>query len=331
MQSHDQLGIPHEFVDNVALKERFPYMEYSTYGPPCPLDSENFGNANGVIDGALVISRAGYVSDTVLATQNLQRAAEALGATFRFRVGATDVLKSGGRVSGLRLTDGSEVSTPVVVNACGPWSSEFNKVAFAGDAPPDDSVVRTRPMRVEVSYPPAPPGLDVETNSCVVTDFDTGVYFRPATGGRICIGSIEPKCDPVNLLDSAEDFVEGFSDPWERQTYRAALRMPSLPIPNTAQGVSHMYDKSDDFTAIYDRTSLRGFYTAIGTSGNQFKNCGVVGQIMAPLIEASENGHDHDEQPLQVPLPITGETLDMSTFSRLRGKGSNMTTHSVLG
>ena len=30
-----------------------------------------------------------------------------------------------------------------------------------------------------------------------------------------------------------------------------------------------MYDVSDDWIPIYDRTDLDGFYVAIGTSGNQ--------------------------------------------------------------
>merc|ERR1711920_16853 len=110
----------------------------------------------------------------------------------------------------------------------------------------DDSRVRTRPMRVEVAYPPAPPEL-TEHNGCWMGDFDTGVYIRPATGGRVCIGSVEPECDPQHDLQSTAEFEDYFSEAWERQVYRAALRIPTLPVPNSAQGVSHMYDKSDDF------------------------------------------------------------------------------------
>merc|ERR1719440_1961927 len=125
------------------------------------------------------------------------------------------------------------------------------------------------------------------------------------------------------------DYEDCLSDPVERQTYRGALRIPSLPIPNSPSGVSHCYDKSDDFTAIYDKTSLPGYYTVIGTSGNQFKNCGVVGQLMAHLVETCENGHDHDADPVQFRLPITKEILNIGTFSRLRG--SVATSKGVLG
>jgi sarcosine oxidase subunit beta len=68
---------------------------------------------------------------------------------------------------------------------------------------------------------------------------------------------------------------------------------------------------------------------AIGTSGNQFKNAGVAGHMMAELIEAVEAGHDHDREPLQVTGRYTGHNLDLGTFSRNRqiNVNSSMTVH----
>lgn len=329
ISSHDTLGIPYEIIDNAAFQERFPWMDINTYGPPVPLASDEFGKVTGSMDGALMNPTTGYVSDTVLATQNLLRASEAHGGAFRFKTTVTAVLKSQGRVAGVQLSDGSEVSARVVINASGPWSMELNRLAFSGDAPADDSIVKTRPMRVEVAYPQAPPEIVPGRDDCWVGDFDTGVYFRTATAGRLCIGSIEPVCDDQHDLASVDEFEEGFGDPWQRQVYRAALRIPTLGVPNSASGVSHMYDKSDDFTPIYDKTALPGFYTAIGTSGNQFKNCGVVGQLMAHLVEACENGQDHDADPVQFQLPLTKEILNVGAFSRLRC--SLATSQGVLG
>ncbi|WP_176738103.1 FAD-dependent oxidoreductase [Micromonospora inyonensis] len=39
-----------------------------------------------------------------------------------------------------------------------------------------------------------------------------------------------------------------------------------------------------DRTPIYDRTEPEGYYLAIGTSDNQFKNAPAVGQMMTELI-----------------------------------------------
>ena len=84
-------------------------------------------------------------------------------------------------------------------------------------------------------------------------------------------------------------------------------------MPHERKGVVDLYDVSDDWIPIYDRTDLDGFYVAIGTSGNQFKNAGVAGHCMSELIEAVEAGHDHDTDPLVVNGRYTGLPIDMGT------------------
>ena len=62
---------------------------------------------------------------------------------------------------------------------------------------------------------------------------------------------------------------------------------------------------------------------AIGTSGNQFKNAGIAGSLMAQLIEAGGDSAgrvvDQDLKPLQLQMTRTGTgTVDTRAFSRLR-------------
>ena len=111
--------------------------------------------------------------------------------------------------------------------------------------------------------------------------------------------------------------------------HRAAQRIPTLPIPGRAQGVVDLYDVSDDWIPIYDRTDLDGFYVAIGTSGNQYKNAGSAAQMMGDLIEAVEAGHDHDSDPLVVKGRYSGVELDIGFFSRNRevNPNSSMSVH----
>ncbi|MBW2633758.1 MAG: FAD-binding oxidoreductase, partial [Deltaproteobacteria bacterium] len=73
-----------------------------------------------------------------------------------------------------------------------------------------------------------------------------------------------------------------------------------------------------------------GFYLAVGTSGNQYKNGPVIGQILSEIITACENGHDHDEDPVKIKLRKIDYTLNSGIFSRNREiiEGS---TFSVLG
>ena len=114
--------------------------------------------------------------------------------------------------------------------------------------------------------------------------------------------------------------------------YRASLRIPSLQIPNSKnqQYIVSTYDVSDDWIPIYDKSSLPGFYMAIGTSGNQFKNAPIVGEMMAHLITTSENGHDHDAKPVTFHLKNIDRTISMGFYSRKR-KVNQQSSFSVLG
>lgn len=111
---------------------------------------------------------------------------------------------------------------------------------------------------------------------------------------------------------------------------RAARRLPGLRVPNRARGVAGVYDVSDDWTPIYDRTELPGFYVAMGTSGNQFKNAPVAGRMMAALIDAVEAGADHDASPVQYKGTHTGLLIDLGAFSRKRDRNTG-TSGTVMG
>jgi sarcosine oxidase subunit beta len=141
------------------------------------------------------------------------------------------------------------------------------------------------------------------------------------------IGSEDPKCDPQEWVDP-DEFYAGkgpqgrnnqLSDAqWKAQCYRLGRRIPSLQVPNQPKGVCDLYDCSDDWIPIYDKSDLPGFYMAIGTSGNQYKNAPVVGHMMAELIEKCEKGFDHDKKPLQYMLPHIQRPINVGFFSRQR-------------
>ena len=113
------------------------------------------------------------------------------------------------------------------------------------------------------------------------------------------------------------------------KVYRLGLRLPSMPLPDSGntQGIVSLYDVTEDWVPIYDKSSLPGFYMAIGTSGNQFKMAPVVGKLMRAIIEAGPR--DIDVEPLLLPLERVGGTINSATFSRLRKKLE--TTGTVVG
>ena len=139
------------------------------------------------------------------------------------------------------------------------------------------------------------------------------------SGNNILIGSEDPDCDPKVWVDDPDHYDRAVTEAqWEAQVYRLARRIPTLPIPHERRGIVDLYDVSDDWIPIYDRSQLSGFYMAIGTSGNQFKNAPVVGHLMAELIDRVQHGHDHDADPVRVTAPYTGLELDAGFYSRLR-------------
>jgi sarcosine oxidase subunit beta len=316
LEHYRELGVEFEEWDRQTLTSKVPIYDTRAFWPPRRPDDPQFWNEPaGELDGAVYTPRSGFVNDPQLASHNLQRAAEAQGAEFMFRAAVVEIRRGNGRVKGVTLADGREIDAPIVINVAGPHSFLVNRLAGVEDA----MTVRTRALRHEVHHVPAPPECDFEHNGYHTSDGDTGIYFRPESGNNILIGSEDPECDPRVWVDDPDRFDRHVTErQWEAQVYRLARRMPSLRIPSERKGVVDLYDVSDDWIPIYDRSDLDGFYMAIGTSGNQFKNAPVVGHLMAELIDRVERGHDHDHEPVRVRCRYTGLDLDAGFYSRLR-------------
>ncbi|MER7466559.1 FAD-dependent oxidoreductase [Streptomyces sp. NPDC097981] len=320
----DRAGVPYERWDAATLRRHLPGIDPGRYGPPKPVDDEAFFTGPAGQLGALFTPDAGYVDDPQLAAQNLADAAAGLGTRFRFHSTVVGVGQRVGRVAGIRLADGTRLTTPVVVNAAGPWSGGLNRLAGVGG----EFTIGVRPLRQEVHQVAAPDGYGTAADpGPVVADPDLGTYLRPAPGGHLLIGGTQPACDPPDWTDdpdkaSPHATVHGF----RTQVTRAAHRFPGLTVPNRPTGIAGVYDVADDWTPIYDRTALDGYYVAMGTSGNQFKNAPLVGRFLAALVDRVEAGHDHDREPLRYRCELTGNAVDLGAFSRLRPAGGGSGT-----
>ncbi len=149
-------------------------------------------------------------------------------------------------------------------------------------------------------------------------------------GNHILIGSEDPECDHRVWVDDPDNYNKNFSQQWTTQVIRGAQRYEGLPIPNQSQGVTDLYDVTEDWLPIYDKSCLPGYYMAVGTSGNQFKNAPVVGEMMSELILACEKGLDHDKNPFVYRMHYLKRDCHLSTFSRNRVINPN-SSFSVLG
>ena len=324
----ERVGVRYEELGLEELAERFPYLDLGDHGPPRAPDDPDFDEpAERDLVGAIFTPEAGYVSDPQLATHNLMRAAEHHGCEFLFDTEVTAIPTAAGRVAGVDLAGGHRIDAPVVVNVAGPHSFVINRMAGVTD----DMTIRTKALRHEVHHLPFPADLDFNAFGTTVSDSGNGVYMRPEIGNHILVGGEDPDCDPKVWVDDPDMFDRDLSrSVFEAQVYRLAKRIPDLGIPDRPKGVVDLYDVTDDWIPIYDRTSLPGFYMAVGTSGNQFKNASGVGHLMAELILAVESGHDHDNDPVAVRMPYTGLELNLGFYSRHREKNPD-STYTVLG
>ncbi|WP_312526444.1 FAD-dependent oxidoreductase [Paracoccus sp. (in: a-proteobacteria)] len=322
----DQIGCPYTQVATADIPNYLPGADLQSYAPAKRPEDDGFCEPTGdAVAGAVHFKLAGYVNDPKLAAQNLQWAAEAHGATFRFRTKITAIETENGRTSGVRLEDGSVLASDVVVNVGGPWSAGLNRMAGVDQG----MTIKTRANRQEVAYIPGPVNMDYRKDGLIVADADTEIYLRPDPIG-ICIGSTDPQCDERIWVDDPDEVDTRFTDEWTTIVMRAAQRLPELRIPGQASGVVAMYDVSDDWLPIYDKSDLPGFYMACGSSGNQFKNAPVAGKIMAKIISECENGHDHDADPLNFHLDYIDRDISLGTYSRKRKINAD-SSFSVMG
>ena len=337
MALFDRAGIPYEIWDSNTLKARMVGIDAGRYWPNKPVKSDEFFNEASEELGAIFSKHGGYVSDPLLAAQNFAMAAKREGVNFKFRKVVVGIEKNLGRVCGVAVSDfdsqskkasdtGSQmIKADVVVNVAGPWSTLINQMAGAGS----DFTMELKPLRAEVHQISTPKDI---LPGPIMGDLDLGTYVRSGPGGITLVGGTEPECDVLEWVEP--DKVDEVNmtrtvEVFESQTYRFARRFPAAQIPSTPVGVVGVYDVSSDWTPIYDKTDVPGFYVAIGTSGNQFKNAPGAGLIMAHLINQVEKGADHDNQAVVYQCTKSESAINLGTFSRKRAR--NLTSGTVMG
>jgi glycine/D-amino acid oxidase-like deaminating enzyme len=322
----DTVGVPYEVVPAADVAARFPAVDNGRFWPPrTAADPAFFDQARGELD-VLWMPDGGFVDDPQLAATNLMDAARLHGAAVRLGVEIVAVETADDAVTRLRTSAGQTIEATTVVNAAGPWSAQVNRLVDADLG----LAVGTRALRQEVHTLKAPADFTPESGGAVVGDMDLGTYFRPHFGGTIIVGGVEAECDPLDWLDDADACDPApTSSLFESQTYRVARRIPAAEVPLRPKGLAAAYDVTPDWVPTYDRTDIDGYYVAIGTSGNQFKNAPIVGGIMRTIIEACESGRDHDREPAVYECRHTGRALDLSHYSRRRTP--NATSGTVLG
>jgi glycine/D-amino acid oxidase-like deaminating enzyme len=214
---------------------------------------------------------SGY-ADPHAATEALIERARAKGAEAYENTPATGIKLDRDRVTGVETVAGS-VSTPVVVNAAGPWAKKLGE--WVGlDLPIEIS--REQEVLIE---PPSGAGPVTRAVSNMVDRF----YMRPAKDGRMLMGVGHPKqnepADPDSYNRKADpEFLRDVSG-------RLATRFPALADSKITASWAGLYAITPDWSMIVDRApGIEGMYLAVGGSGHSFKLGPGIGLALAELI-----------------------------------------------
>ena len=292
------LGVEYEEWDNAKLKEKVPVYSTDAFWPPKRPDDPHFWDEpQAELDGAIFTPARATSTIPQLATHNLQRAAEAKGGEFRFRAEVAEIRRAGGRVAGVTLDRRHRDRRP--------GRGQCRRPALVRHQPHGG-----RRGRDERQHPRAEPrgppralaaGLRLRAGRLPHLRRRHRDLLPPRERQQHPHRVRGPRLRPARLGRRARRL--------RPPRHRAAVGGAGLPPraahavaadPNERKGIVDLYDVSDDWFPIYDRSVLDGFYMAIGTSGNQFKNAPVVGHLMAELIDRLEHGHDHDAEPVKV-------------------------------
>jgi len=223
-------------------------------------------NPEGLV-GSSYSPRDGYL-DPYSALRGFIRKAKSLRVTYIYDE-VTEIVREGGRITGIRTKKGESYNSPVAVNAAGPYASLVGEMA--GLSLP---VVPVRRMAY-LFHPPRPFDYDLP----LVID-PSGLYFRHESGKAILTGK------------SRADEPPGFNFEWDREYFleeiwpQIALRVPLFNELKLIRGWAGLYEVNQwDYNGIIGACAEpAGFYLAVGFSGHGFQQAPAVGKALGELI-----------------------------------------------
>lgn len=241
-----RFGIPVEWLDSDEIRRRYPYLRVDD------------------VRGGTFCAWDGYAGPSEVLS-GFARGAKRAGVEIYEGMEAREISVDGGRVIGVR-TDAGRISSPVVVNACGPYASLIGEMAGIE--------IPVKPLRRQV-FVTAPFYLTEETIPLTI-DFHRGWYFRQEVDGLLLSGPLDSE-PSFNTNTDYEAMVEAS----ENSTYR----VPALEKARIARGWAGLYEISPDNHAILGKVpGLEGFILANGFSGHGFQHSPAVGKVISELI-----------------------------------------------
>jgi sarcosine oxidase subunit beta len=217
------------------------------------------------------------VADPNGVTMGFAKGASAKGVEIVRDTEVTGISLASGRVAEVRTSKGN-ISTPLVVNAAGPWAKSIGRY-LGVDVPVEPErrhIFIAQPSRGGSWDDPAFVG-QAPKSKVLVIDFDTTFYFH-REGPGLLFGMADPDEKPGFDITVRWDFLP-------RVTEVAMRRLPALGDASISHAWAGLYEMTPDHNPIIGlSTDVEGFYTIAGFSGHGFQHAPAAGRILADLI-----------------------------------------------
>jgi sarcosine oxidase, subunit beta len=219
--------------------------------------------------------RGGY-GDGYATVQGLAAWLRTQGVTIKQGAKVAELISADGKVSGVKLVDGTQLDADVVVVAAGAWS-----------------VPLLEPLGIELPITPKfvqeiviDPGIDLGAPP-VFSDIVSMQYVHLRNGemlfgnsdGNSVISIADPDVYPAHATNEA---IEATAE-------KAIHRFPGIEEPRVSTTTTGMVDSTPDNNPIISATDYAGLFVAAGMSGHGFKISPGVGQLMADIIVEGES------------------------------------------
>ena len=215
--------------------------------------------------------------DPVGATMALARGARMQGATLLEETPATGLMRSKGRVTGVRTAQG-DIEAEYVVNCAGMWArqlGELSGVHIPLQAAEHYYLITDKIAGISGAWP-------------IIEDPSRYGYYREE-GGGLMIGLFEPVSAPWQVEGIPQSFSFGEITPdWDRMGPYLETAMGRVPVSLTA-GIRKFFCGPESFTpdlspVIGEAPELRNYFVAAGLNSIGILTAGGVGRVLAHWI-----------------------------------------------
>jgi sarcosine oxidase subunit beta len=266
----EKFNIPVELLSPEQITARWPYLRTDDIlgGTFCSWDG--YAGPNEILSG-------------------FANGAKRKGVKIYEGAEVTGISLAKGKIRSVKTKD-EEISTPMVVNAGGPYAALIGEMVGIK--------IPVRPLRRQI-FITAPFHL-TDRSIPLTIDFHRGSYFRQEGDGLLLSGPLDPE-PGFNLNIDYEAMAEASEN--------AMHRVPVLERAHIARGWAGLYEISPDHHAILGKVSeVEGFILANGFSGHGFQHSPAVGKVIAELIVDGE-ATTIDISPLSIERFERGESI----------------------